>query len=415
MRTGIEARADTLTAELLGPEGHRDPYPLYSALHRLGPACALTPGVTPYAAVVHGYEAVDRALRDPNLLVTHAAQVERGRPDWRDHPTLLTLLSSLMFTNAPGHGRMRRMFQQVFSPRRVESMAPEVDRVLSVLLDRMAAHGAGGAEVDFMADFAYPVPSGVVGALLGVPDDDLAWFRPRAQAINDHMDSGGNAPDLLAAADRAAAELSGYYRDMMAQRRANPRDDLVTNLVQALDAGEHDVSEADVVSNLVVVFNAGFVTTINLLGNGLPLVLERPALAAGLRDDPALASRCVEEILRYDTSVQLVTRWAADDGDVAGVPLAAGEGVLVLIGAANRDPHRFADPDSFDVDRADNAPISFGAGPHYCLGAALARLEGRLAFSALLGRFPRLARASAPTRNTQLLLRGYEVLPVTVE
>jgi cytochrome P450 len=407
--------ADDILAGLFSADGRANPYPYYQRLHALGPAAQVTAGrVGPFGAVVHGYAAVDRVLRDhTTFLVSDSHHLDRGGQGWRDHPTLTTLMTTIMFTNAPDHGRMRKLFHQVLTARRVTLLEPSIARIIDNLMDRMAKKAADGVEVDFIADFAYLMPTSVVGALLGIPDEDLDWFRPRVQQIVDYLDQTAKSAEVLAATDAVTREILAYYADMIASRRAQPRDDLVSTLVQVLDAEDHQLSLPEVIANLVLMFNAGFVTTINMLGNGLPLLLDRPQLAEGILSDPDLLVNCVDEIIRYDASLQYISRWVAHDAEIDGVPVPAGSLVLVLLGAANRDPLRYPDPDAFDVHRPDVQSISFGAGPHYCLGAALARAEGRLAFPRLLRRFPRLATGT-PHRNDQLLLRGYRTLPITL-
>ncbi len=401
--------ASDVLAGLLSGEGLDDPYPFYAALHELGPVSAL-PGHPSYAALVNGYDAADRVLRHPAFRVVDSAYVEPVSPQWREHPVLAMLYGSMMFSNAPAHTRMRRLFQAVFTPRRVSALEPAIVELTGGLLDRMATLGSGGEPVDFMAEFAYLLPSGVVAALLGIPNSDLGWFRPRVERINDYLDVAGKTPEVLAAADAATVELSEYYADLIARRRTDPGDDLVTSLVQALDA-EPTLSQDELISNLLVLFNASFVTTIHLLGNGVQVLLERPELGPDVVADPA---SYVEEVLRFDTSVQFVVRHATTDTEVAGVRLPAGRMVLVVLGAANRDPARYDRPDVVDLSRRDSKPLSFGAGPHYCLGAALARVEARLAFPMLLERFPGLTAGGPPVRNRQQFLRGYSRLPLTV-
>ncbi|MDI1461129.1 cytochrome P450 [Catellatospora sp. KI3] len=404
--------ADEIIRELFSPEGRANPYPHYTALHALGGAASVTPGVAgPFGAVVHGYDAVDQVLRDPGFLVSDSRHLDLGSTTWRGHPTLTTLMTTMMFTNAPDHGRMRKLFHQVLTVRRVNALEPMIARIVDALMDRMAATAADGGEVDFISQFAYLMPTSVVGGLLGIPDADLDWFRPRVQQIVDYLDQTAKSPEVLLATDAVTREILDYYRAMIADRRARPREDFVSTLVQVLDAEHHQLSEDEVVANLVLMFNAGFVTTINMLGNGLPILLERPVLAKSVCDDTQLLTDTVDEIIRYDASLQYISRWVADDREIAGVRVPAGSMVLVLLGAANRDPGRYRDPDLFDVTRPRLQSLSFGAGPHYCLGAALSRLEGQLAFPMLLRRFPDLA-VGAAERNDQLLLRGYRRLPV---
>src|SRR5439155_9918211 len=204
------------------------------------------------------------------------------------------------------------------------------------------------------------------------------------------------------------------FADLLARRRAAPRQDMVSALVQADGGPGDDLTDAELMFNLMALFNAGFVTTTNLLGNGLTLLLERPDDLAAVRTRPDLVPGYVEEILRYEPSSHFVTRWVAADADVAGIPVPSGGSVLVLLGAANRDPARFPDPDVFDATRPDIQPMTFGAGPHYCLGAALSRTEARIALPLLLNRFPRIALAGPPGERNQLAMRGYATLPVTL-
>ena len=199
----------------------------------------------------------------------------------------------------------------------------------------------------------------------------------------------------------------------MASRRADRREDLISDLVQ-LD-GQDQLTEPELLASLIVMFNAGFRTTANMFGNGLALLIEHPEVLAALRADPSLAPSCIEEILRYEPPLHFAVRFAARDTEISGVPVTAGQSVLVLMGAANRDPRRFPDPDTFDPGRSDNHHLTFSAGPHYCLGAALGRMEGRLALPRLLGRFPALALAAEPGERRQLMLRGYDHLLARTE
>ncbi|HET8658658.1 MAG TPA: cytochrome P450 [Micromonosporaceae bacterium] len=401
--------------ELLSGDGRRNPYAFYAQLHEQGPACRLDPRRDRYDLVVHGYDAVASVLRDPAFGMLDAAYMDRGRMQWRDHPALRTLYGSIFFANAPGHTRVRRQFSQVFTARRVAALEPAVVRLIEQMLDRLATLGAGGQPVDFMAELALPLPSDVIGELLGVPEPDRAWFPPRVLAIGALLELGPAIWKHLAAADQAAVELTGYFAELAAKRRAQPRDDLVSALVQAQAEQAGQLDDTELLANLITLFNAGFVTTTHLLGNGLVLLLERPEQRAALLADPELAPAYVEEILRYEPPVHFGVRRALADTEVAGLPVAAGSTALVLLGAANRDPARYPDPDAFLPSRPDNQPLSFGGGVHYCLGAALSRLEGRLALPMLLERFPRLALAGEPDERSQLVLRGYDRLYVTVE
>ncbi|MGC4937996.1 cytochrome P450 [Kribbella sp. DT2] len=442
---------------LFSAAGLEDPYRYYAELRRHGPV-SLIGGSGPYPAVVTGYDAVNQVLRDPRVRVTDDAFSDtHGGTAWRAHPLLAALNNSMMYSNGERHGAARGLFQQVFTPRRVQELEPAMVAQISLLIDGLEARLAADGEADFMAEFAYLLPSSVVAALLGIPAEDLAWFRPRVQRINEFLDVTGKTAEVLRRADEATVELSDYYRRLIAVRRAAPADDLISRLVAE---GSSEVSDEELVCNLLVLFNASFVTTIHLLGNGLSLLLEHPEL----RSYPV--EPFVEEVLRYESPVQFVARYADDVVEVAGTTIPPKEVVLVMLGAANRDPETFSDADRFEPARfmpdpeihtaerraggvgrrgdaaGDSAvaggvargaagdagrgraatpptptgarPLSFGAGPHFCLGAALARTEAQLAFPLLMERLPGLRAARAAVRYPQQFLRGYESMPVEV-
>lgn len=392
--------------------GRHDPYPLYADLHQRGPICKVVPGEGRYDYVVHGYEASSQVFRDPAFKVVDETTLTFN-PKWDRNRTHAVFMNSMFFSNAPRHTRMRRMFNQAFTPRRVTSLDPAIEQMADDLLGQMAKN-AGGGKIDFMSEYAFPLPANVLGELLGVPEQDRAWYRPRAMALGVVLELGGATAQNMRAADAAAVEMSDYFGDLAAQRRLEPRDDMISALVQALESDDSQLSEHELLANLIVVFNAGFVTTTHLLGNGLTLLMERPDEMARLRAQPELAPSYVEEILRYEVPTHFGIRWAETDTEVAGVPIPAGSWVLVLLAAANRDPARFPDPDRFDPTRPDNQILSFGTGVHYCLGAALARMEGQRGLQKLLSWFPNINLAEAPGTPRQLMLRGYDELWVNL-
>ncbi|MEV6410332.1 cytochrome P450 [Kribbella sp. NPDC051718] len=398
--------ADEILALLQTDEGRRAPYPLYERLHELGPV-SLTPASTAYAAVANGYAAVDQILRDPRFVKGGPA------PGPSADPVSRALGNSMMFRTEPDHGRMRRAFHQAFTPRRVAELEPEIVALTDSLLDRLESLGADGP-VDFIAEFGYLLPAGVMSALLGIPAPDLEWFRTRVQRVEDYLDFGGRTAEKVAAANEAAVEMSAYYQRLIDDRRVAPGNDLISGLVQVIDSGSDVLTDEELVGNLLVLFNASFVTTINLLGNALPPLLERPSLVKALAADPVVAEACVEEVLRWDGTAQVVVRTASEDLSVGGVTIPEGGLVLVILGAANRDPARFASPEVFDAERADKRHITFGAGAYFCIGAVLARAEGRLALPRLFQRFPELALAGAPVQSAGFALRGFATMPVTL-
>jgi cytochrome P450 len=405
--TASRAAASALLRELLSEDGRRDPYPVYRRLHELGPALRLATEDR-WAAVVHGHDAVGQVLRDPTFRVLDAEYLDLASTRWREHPVVCTMQRSVFHASGETLARARRLFGQAFSAAQAEALQPMIGRIADGLLDRFATLGAGGQPVDFMAEFALRLPVDVIGEVIGVPERDRSWFPERVRAFDAVLEVGQRSYRQLMAADAAAEELTAYFAELVAARRAQPRPDLAS----ALAAGQ--LPEEQLLANLVVVFNAGFRTTTNLLGNGLRVLLDHPQAMAALRADPALAPSTVEEILRYDPPVHFAQRFATEDTEIAGVPVEKGRPVLILTGAANRDPRRFPAPDSFDPGRADNQHYAFSAGPHYCLGAALGRIEGRLAFPRILDRFPKLAMHDDPPPRRHLMLRGYDRLTVSV-
>ncbi|MEU7711711.1 cytochrome P450 [Micromonospora chalcea] len=395
--------------ELLGDEVRRDPYPFYARLHEAGEAARLRP-TDPHALVVHGYDAVNRVLRDPVFRVLGADYLDRAGVRWRQHQVTRILQSSMLNAAERDHLRVRHLFSQALTPRRVAALEPAIGRIADDLLDRLAEAGADGRPVDFMARFALRLPSDVIGELLGVPEEDREWFPPRVRAFDAVLEIGRRSMREVRAANVAAAELTAYFTGLVAARRVTPRDDFVSALLRGVEAEPGRLTADELLANLIIMYNAGFRTTANLLGNGLVLLAERPGARAELRADPSLAVSYVEEILRYEPPVHFAVRYAAVDTEVAGLPVPAGRTVVVLTGAANRDPRRFPDPDRFDPSRADNRHLAFSAGPHYCFGATLARAEGRLVLPRLLDRFPALTAEPGPRRA--LMLRGYDRLPV---
>jgi cytochrome P450 len=260
---------------------------------------------------------------------------------------------------------------------------------------------------------AYPLPIWVITALLGVPVEDRGRFRRLAEALTGVLELHWTEADRVKA-DAAADELIDYFAQLVERRRTEPQDDLVTALAAAHDADGERLSGEELLANLALLLVAGFETTTNLIANGVVLLLDHPAYAEKLRADAELAPAYVEEILRIDSPVQMTTRIVARPTEVGGVRVPVGSELFLLLGAANRDPARFAAPDVFDPARARLSPLSFGAGVHYCLGAPLARLEAQVALPALLRRFPELSLERRPVRRARMNLRGWRELPVTL-
>lgn len=388
------------------PAGRADPYPLYEQLHEHG--TVLPAG---HQVLVIGYEAVGAVLRDPAFRVSDEASLDAEFPSWRDHPVFVQGMDWILNLNAPRHGRVRRLMARAFTARRVGSLAPAIARIADELLDGMADRGADGSPVEFMHDFAYLLPVTVICELIGIPESDREAFRPVARDLAEVFE----LTDLtrLPAINAAAVELLSYFTELAGRCRAEPRDDLLSDLLAASDRDDGQLSAAELLHNLTLLLVAGFETTTNLLGNGLHIVLTDPAAGQGLREGSVSPLAFVEEVLRFDSPVQLTTRQGYDT-TLDGVPVSAGTGVVAMLGAGNRDPRRFTRPGVFDPARPDGGTLSFGGGAHYCIGAALARLEGTIAFPRLLDRFPGISAAGEPSRRDRLLLRGFDTLPVSV-
>ena len=315
----------------------------------------------------------------------------------------------LLNLNAPRHSRIRSLMARAFTARRIAGLEPAIATMADGLLDAMADRGADGSAVEFMHDFAYLLPVNVICELIGIPEADREGFRPVARDLAGVFEL--TDINTLPAINAAAVELLAYFTALAAERRAAPRDDLISNLLAVSDSGDGRLADAELLHNLTLLLLAGFETTTNLLGNGLQVILLDPSAGEAVRDGLTPPAAFVEEVLRFDSPVQLTSRIGYDT-TVGGVPVSPGTGVTTLLGAGNRDPRRFSDPDRFDPMRADGGPLSFGGGAHFCIGAALARLEGAVAFPRLLSRFPKISAAGEPTRRDRLLLRGFETLPV---
>jgi cytochrome P450 len=395
---------DQLLHELTQPSGREDPYPRYEAIRRQAPVALAEDG----AIVLTRYADCQAVLTDHKL----------GRPDndqfftalglgnWRDLPAVYSLNSSMLLANPPRHTRLRRLVSRAFTARTVQQMRESVAGLVDTLLERLEGGG------DFVDEFAFPLPVAVIGELLGVPESDRAAFQPLVRdwtMVLDVFDL-----DVLARANEAAAEIRAYLGNLADERRSNPKDDLISSLVAVTDEEGEVLDQDEVVTMAGLLFSAGFETTTHLLGNGLVALLEHPDQADLLRNEPDVIQTAIEELVRYDSSVQITNRLALQDTEIAGMPMPAGSRLVCYLGAANRDPERFADPDRLDLKRQQGGPLSFGGGIHYCLGAPLARLEAQQALPALLKRYPDLELADGAVRRAGLTLRGYTNLPVLV-
>ncbi len=385
--------------DVTDPQLLADPYPTYAELRA-------TPGLVRWEErglwLVSRHAEVDATLRDRRLgrVFTPREPRERFQP-WN----LLNELSMLEL-EPPDHTRLRRLVSSSFTPRRVEALRPAITRIVDELLDEAAERGS----VDLVSALAEPLPVDVIAELLGIPRSDRPLLRPWSNAIvalyEPHHDDA-----TAEAAIRAAREFTAYLREQVADRRARPTDDLLSGLVEASDEGER-LTEDEVIVTGILLLNAGHEASVNVAANGAVALLRNPDQLARLRAQPELVTSAVEELIRYDSPLSLFDRVAFEPVEIAGQRIEPGERVGLLLGAANRDPDAFDDPDRLDIGRQNNNHVGFGAGIHFCLGAPLARLELRIAFARLVQRFPDLALDGEPVRRPTFQFRGFRSVPV---
>jgi cytochrome P450 len=299
---------------------------------------------------------------------------------------------------------------KAFTPRVVEGLRPRIQKIVDGLIARAETAGS----MDLIEEFAYPIPVNVICEMLGVPVEDHERFKGWSLDIARGLDSIWLPPDSEIPRRSAAARhaISDYFRELIGQRRATPRGDLLSALIAAEEAGDK-LNEEELLATCILILIAGHETTVNLIGNGVLALLRHPAELQRLRATPGLITTAVEEFLRYDGPVQRTARVASEDATIGGHTIRKGEMVMPFIGAADRDPAQFPEPDRLDLSRADNRHIAFGWGIHFCLGAPLARVEGQIAIQSLVRRLPRLELVSEAIEYRQsLTLRGLKELPV---
>jgi cytochrome P450 len=386
-----------------------DPYPAYATLRAAGRV--LYDERSDHWLVPHHAD-VSALLRDRRFGRTYlhvATHAEMGRPEEPEYlgPFWHLIRNGMLDREPPDHTRLRRLVAKAFTPRMVERQRDGIQAVVDRLVDRIAEAGGG----DLVADLAEPLSVSVIADLLGVPAADRPLLRPWSAQICG-MYEVNPSEEAGRVASRAATEFSGYLRELSRSRRERPADDLITALTQVVDGGDQ-LTEDELIGTCVLLLNAGHEATVNATGIGWWQLFRHPDQLARLRADPALLPRAVDELLRFDTPLQMFERWVLEDAEICGVRVPKGAELGLLFGSANRDPAVFDDPDRLDVGRAHNPHLSFGAGTHYCLGAPLGRLELELSFGTLLRRLPRLAPATEPAWKPTYVLRGLEALAVT--
>jgi cytochrome P450 len=391
--------ARELAAEYLGAEYFADPYSVHARLRAQHPVTpVILPGGDARVWLITGYAEARAALADPRL--------RKSMPGWAAGPdSVFTVLERHMLnSDPPDHGRLRRLVNKAFTARHVERLRPRITAITAGLLDDIPTR----SEVDLLASFAFPLPITVICELLGVPTDARDDFRDWSTTVV----SNTAAPDVMYA---HATAMVSYFRALLAAKRREPTDDLLSALIAARDQAD-SLSEDELVSMAFLLLVAGHETTVNLIASGVLALLLNPAELARLRADPRLTGGAVEELLRYVAPVSHTTfRCAAEPVDLGGVRIGRGDPVFVALSGANRDAARFGDPEGLNLGRDSSGHLAFGHGIHYCVGAPLARLEAEIAFTGLLDRFPRLELAGPPESlrwRPSTLIHGLESLPV---
>jgi len=381
-----------------------DPYPWYAALRTHDPVHALEGG----GVFLSRYEDALAVYRNP-----HASSDKKQEfgPKLGDSPLYEHHTTSLVFNDPPLHTRVRRIIMGAVNQRAIARMEADVARLVDALLEDMAAQG----NVDFIGAFAAQIPIEVIGNLLDIPRPERSPLRAWSVAILTGLEPK-LTPQMFDAGNRAVTEFVSFLQNLIQDRKRSPGDpeaDVLTRLIR----GEQDgatLTDTELYHQCIFLLNAGHETTTNLIGNGLWALLHNPGELAKLRADPALVTSAVEEMLRYDGPIQLNNRRLLAPMALGSATLPAGNPITIGIGAANRDPAQFADPDRFDVARKPNRHLAFGQGDHVCVGMNVARMEGRIAFSRLLARFSRIELAGAPERDRRVRFRGFRSLPVRV-
>jgi cytochrome P450 len=388
----------------LTPEFHANPYPFYQRMRETDPVHLSPLGLW----VLTRYDDCVTSLRDPRfgrdgfeaiLSAQYGEESETGR-----------LPRSMLFRDPPDHTRLRSLVNRAFTPRVIEGMRGQIQAVVDRLLDQVARRG----HMDVIADLAYPLPVTVICDMLGVPVGDHEQMRDWSSDIIRSLDAIGiPSDDSVVERGRVGRRgIADYFRALLPERRRQPRADLLSSLIAVEEQGDR-LTEGELLATCVLLFIAGHETTVNLIGNGLLALLRHPEELERLRSGPGLIGSAVEELLRFDSPVQRTARITSAEVEVGGKTLPPGAFVVTAIGAANRDPRHFPDPDRLDIGRSDNRHIAFGFGIHFCLGAPLARVEGQLALGTLMRRMPKLRLASPDLEwRESSTLRGLKALPV---
>ena len=394
---------------LMDPAFVRDPYPAYAMLRARAPVWKSPMGVW----VLTRYDDIAKLLKDQRFVHDFDGNISdpRNRGALREEPVYKQLGRSMLLRDPPDHTRLRGLVAKAFTARRVEEMRPQIEKIVNGLLDRLAPLG----KMDVIEDFSHKLPVIVICDMLGIPEEDRAQFLTGYRVSGRAIDP---TPMTKAELDQVNANILGgraYFAKLFELRRKEPGDDLTSALLQVQDEKDGRLSEDELFANISLLFAAGHETTTNLIGNGLLALHRNRDQWEKLVADPSLASGAVEELLRYDSSVQLTSRKASVDVEIGGQQIKRGDEVICLLGAGNRDPEAYENAEKLDITRKNVRPLSFGGGIHFCLGAQLARLEAEVALTTLLRRIPnlRIDDVENPKWRPTFVLRGLKELPAS--
>ncbi len=409
METSLLAGKKNLSLSLyhlLDPEVLANPYPLY---HRLRAEDPIHWDPYLHTWVVTGYADVMTVLQHFSASRTPTPQQLTAMGLSRLVPLAQVLVRQMLFLDGPAHARIRGLAAKAFTPHRVEALRSHIQEITDNLLDVVQDQG----RIDVIADLADPLPAIVTAEMLGLPTSDwrqlTAWSTDFAEALGNFQHNPDHAPHVL----RSLEEMCSYFRTAVQEHRQHPGDDLICALLNAELDGE-SLTEEEVVANSIMLMTGGQETTTNLIGNGTLSLLRHPDQFQKLRANPSLIHSAIEELLRYESPIQYTSRPAPEDIQMGGKTIRKGQAVIAVMGAANRDPERFPDPDQLDICRPDNRHLAFAWGAHFCFGAPLARLEGQIAFETMLRRMPNLSLVPGPVNwRENLAFRGLTTLPVT--
>lgn len=405
--TSTTAEAQMLLVQMLDPAIRADPYPVFARIRELGPMVLPDANMVVFA----GFEDCDEVLRHPSSCSDGMKssvvqrQIDQGISPQR------AATPGFLFLDPPDHTRLRKLAQQAFSPKAVRALEPEIESLVAELLDKVAESG----RLDVVPDLAYPLPVAVICRMLGVPLEDEPQFSRAAallaQGLDPIMTLTGQASETADERLQAGEWMREYLGALVEKRRADPREDMISALIAAEEDGDQLTAD-EIVATCNLLLVAGHETTVNLIANAVQAMMRDPAQWTALAADPDRAGAVIEETLRYDPPVQLVMRIAGAEMQIGEVTVPVGDSILLLIAAANRDPEAFDRPDDFDPDREGLRHLTFSKGPHFCLGAPLARWEARIALTELARRFPDIRPTAGPVYKPNVTLRGLASLPL---